>query len=139
MRRTWSAVVLSLTLAACGSPTAWSDDLVIESQAAQTAEDSATVQGAVGGVVVHGVYRAPGSGYTLRAYYVVSDGEVVVNVGGYPPVTGGSHAVITGIGYRLSIPLEAGTYTVRVAYHDQGTADSNSRPAATAEVTATRN
>ena len=140
MRRTWSAVLLlPLAFAACESPTAWNDDVVIEFQVAQTADDFATVQGAVGGVVVHGVYRAPGSGYTLRAYYVVSDGEVAVNVGGYPPVTGGSHAVITGIGYRLSIPLEAGTYTVRVAYHDQGTTDSNSRPAASAEVTATRN
>jgi hypothetical protein len=139
MNRTWSAVLLSLALAACGSPTAWNDDVVIESQAAQSVEDAADVQGATGGVAVHGVYRAPGSGYTQRAYYQRSDNDVTLYVGGYPPADGGSHATITGHAYDLSIPLPAGTYTVRVVHHDQGTGDPNSRDVATAEATVTRN
>lgn len=139
MKRTWSAVLLALALAACESPTAWSDDLVIESQDTEIATDSATVQGAAGGVVVHGVYRAPSPAYTLRAYYQVSGEVVTLNVGGYPPATGGSPAVITGIGYRLAVPLEAGTYTLHVIHHDQGTGNPNPRVVATAAVTPTRN
>jgi hypothetical protein len=139
MNRTWSALLLSLALAACESPTAWNDDLVIESQAAQTTEDSATVQGATGGAVVQGVYRAPGSGYTLRAYYQFSGAEVTLFVGGYPPADGGSRDVIIGHGYRIALPLSAGTYTVRVVHHDQGIGGPNSRDVASAEVTVARN
>ncbi len=140
MNRIWSAVLaLPLAVAACDSPTAWDDDVVIEFQVAQTAEDSATVQGAAGGAVVRGVYRAPAFGYTLRAYYQVSGSEVTLNVGGYPPSAGGSAPAVTGMGYRLTIPLQAGTYTVRVVHHDQGPGDANARQVATAQVTATRN
>lgn len=139
MRRTWSAVLLSLALAACESPTAWNDDVVIEFQVAQTTADSAAVEGAAGGAVVRGVYRAPAFGYTLRAYYQVSGNEVTLNVGGYPPTTGGTAPGVTGMGYRITLPLEAGTYTVHVIHHDQGIGEPNPRVVATAEVTATRN
>lgn len=137
MTRTWSAILLTLALGGCGSPTEWSEDLVIESRATESAADSATVEGATGGIVVQGVYRAPSSGYTLRAYYHLSGREVVLNVGGYPP-TDVSLPAFTGKGYRISIPLDAGSYRVRVTHHDQGTGEANSRQVTVADATAGR-
>ena len=139
MKRTWSAILLCLAFAACESPSAWSEELVIESRAAQTVADSATVEGATGGVVVHGVYRAPSTGFTLRAYYDLTGNDVTLNVGGYPPVSGGTHPAINGQGYRISIPLPAGTYNVRVMHHDQGTGDPNARNVTLTNVVVGRN
>jgi uncharacterized protein (DUF2141 family) len=139
MKRTWSAILLCLAVAACESPSAWSEELVIESRSAQTAADSATVEGATGGVVVHGVYRAPAANYTLRAYYDLSGDEVTLNVGGYPPASGITLPAIEGMGYRITIPLDAGTYTVRVMHHDQGTGDPNARNVAATNVVVGRN
>jgi hypothetical protein len=139
MKRTWSAMLLCLAFAACESPSAWSEELVIESRSAQTTADSATVEGATGGVLVHGVYRAPAANYTLRAYYDLSGDEVTLMLGGYPPASGVTLPAIEGMGYRISIPLDAGTYTVRVVHHDQGTGNPDSRDVAAADVVVGRN
>ena len=135
MKRIWSAVLLSLALAACESPTSWGKDLVIETRPTQTAADSARVEGAAGGMVVDGVYRAPGTGYTLRAWYDFAGGDVTVHVEGHAPADGGTHPAITGSGYRISIPFAPGTYTVRVVHQDKGGGDPSPRDVATAEVT----
>jgi hypothetical protein len=139
MKRIWSAVLLSLALAACESPTSWGKDLVIEPRPAQTAADSATVEGASGGMVVHGVYRTPGTGYTLRAWYDFVGDEVTVHVEGNPPADGGVRPASTGSGYRISIPFASGTYTVRVVHQDQGDGNPSPRDVATAEITITYN
>lgn len=139
MKQPWSAILLSLALAACGSPTSWSEELVIESSPAQATADAATVEGATGGLVVSGVYQAPGTGYTLRAYYNVLGDEVTLNVGGYGLGAGATRGAATGQGYRISIPVSAGTYRVRVTHHDQDGGDANSRQVASAEVVVRRN
>ncbi|HYW11755.1 MAG TPA: hypothetical protein VE871_07345 [Longimicrobium sp.] len=120
MKRIWPAVLLSLALAACESPTSWGKELVIESQPVLAAADSATVQGAAGGMVVHGVYRAPGTGYTLRAWYDFVGDAVTVYVEGRLPADGATREALTGTGYRISIPFSPGSYTVRVMHRDDG-------------------
>lgn len=139
MRRTWSAVLLlSFALAACGSPVAWGADLVLERREAQSAEDSAAVRGAQGGIVVDGVYRAPSTGFALRAYYDVSGGDVTVYVSGYPP-EGGTLPAVTGLGYHITFGLPAGTYDVTVRHEDQDAGNPAPRDVATAEVTVGHN
>lgn len=120
MKRIWSAVLFSLALAACESPTSWGKDLVIESEPTQVNADSATVQGAAGGMVVQGVYLAPGAGYTLRAWYDFVGPEVTVYVEARQPADGGTRPALTGTGYRISIPFPPGTYAVRVVHRDDG-------------------
>ena len=135
MRRIWS-VLLPLSLMACESPTSLQDELVLEVQQSEANEESAVVQGAQGGVVVSGVYTAPGSGYTLRAYYHAGgDGEVTLFVAGYPPAA--SLSVISGHAYRAAIPLAPGTHKVSVVHFDQRT-DGPGRTVATGQVTVTR-
>ncbi len=133
MKRTWLAVLLALALAACESPTSWGKDLVIESEQTQVNADSATVQGAAGGMVVQGVYRAPGTGYTLRAWYDFVGPEVTVYVEARQPADGGTRPAIAGTGYRISIPFPPGTYRVRVMHRDEGAPAP--REVATAAVT----
>lgn len=133
MKRIWPAVLLSLALAACESPTSWGRELVIEHELTQETADSATVQGAAGGMVVQGVYRAPGTGYALRAWYDFVGAEVTVYVEGRLPADGGTRPALTGTGYRISIPFPPGTYTVRVVHRDDGAPAP--REVATAEVT----
>lgn len=130
MKPTWSAVLLGLALAACESPTSWSSGLVMEHEPTQATADSATVRGAAGGMVVQGVYRAPGTGYTLRAWYGFAGTEVTVHVEGRHPADGGAGPAVTGTGYRVGIPFSPGTYTVRVVHQDDGAP----REVATAEV-----
>lgn len=120
MKRIGSAVLLSLVLTACESPTSWGKELVLETRDTQATADSATVEGAAGGMVVHGVYGAPGAGYTLRAWYDFAGDEVTVYVDGNPPADGGTRPAITGHGYRISIPFSAGTYTVHVVHRADG-------------------
>lgn len=131
-------MVLPLALLACtGSPTGLRDELVLEVQASQVAEESASVEGAQGGVVVNGVYRAPGSGYTLRAYYHLgTEGEVTLWVSSFPPA-GPSLGVITGLAYRVTIPLPPGAHDVSVTHFDQRT-EGPSRNIATERVTVAR-
>lgn len=133
MKRTWSAILLSLALAACESPTSWSEALVIEPSAAQTDADSATVAGATGGIVVHGVYLASGAGYALRAWYDVAGAGVRLYVSGQLPASGGTRPALTGEGYRITIPMPAGTYTVRVVHREHD--GTNAREVAATEVT----
>ena len=138
MGRIWSAALLSLALAACDSPTMWSDDLVIEIQAAQDTEEAAAVMVASGGVVVRGVYLAPASGYRLAAYYQVTGDEVALFVDGHPPEPGDAPGGISGHAYRLSIPLDRGTYTVRVVHRDEDGGGVRRREVGSAEVTVGR-
>lgn len=136
MRRIWS-VLLPLSLMACTeSPTSLRDDLVLEVQQAAAEQESATVEGAQGGVVVSGVYVAPTSGYTLRAaYHAGRDGDVTLFVSGFPPDA--AFGVVTAQGYRVSIPLPAGAHSVSVVHFDQR-GDGPSRNVATGQVTVTR-
>lgn len=117
MRRPWF-VLLSLVLAACSeSPTELLRDVSIQVEDAETATESAAVESVEGGVVVRGVYTAPTSGYTLRAsYFDGDDGHVVVHVHGKSP--GSAFHVISGHAYRVTVPLPAGTHTVRVMHDD---------------------
>lgn len=137
MRRTWSAALVALALAACENPVEWDGDVVLERRALQTTADSATVVGARQGIEVQGVYRAPGTGYALRAWSEASAGTLTVYVEGTLP-SGGTHPATTGLGYRVTIGRPAGTYTVRVVHQDQGSGNPNPREVATARVTVGR-
>jgi hypothetical protein len=136
MRRIWS-VLLPLSLMACTeNPAALRDELVLEVQQAAADQESAVVEGAQGGVVVSGVYVAPTSGYTLRAaYHAGRDGDVTLFVSGFPPDAG--FGVVSGHAYRVSIPLPAGSHTVRVVHYDQRS-EGPSRNVATGQVTVAR-
>jgi hypothetical protein len=50
-----------------------------------------------------------------------------------------THPAINGQGYRISVPLPAGMYNVRVMHHDQGTGDPNVRNVTITSVVAGRN
>jgi hypothetical protein len=138
MKRIWSVVVPLALLAACERPPTWGSDVVVQSQEAATDEESAGVEGATGGIVVNGIYQAPSPGYTLRAYYQRTGDEVKLVVNAHPP-QGPDFAVITGKSYRVSIPVPAGTYSVRVVHEDEGTGDPGSRTVTRQRVTVSRN
>lgn len=137
MKRIWPVMLFS-ALAACEPPAAAREEMTIESRSAQTTADSATVSASADGIAVEGVYRAPGTAYRLRAEYDRSGDGVTVIVRGYLPANGATHPAITGIGYRIVAPVPAGTYTVRVVHHDQGSGNPNPRDVTTAPVTVTR-
>jgi hypothetical protein len=133
MNRTRSMILLLALLAACDSPTAWNADVAIESEAVDDVADVAAVEGATGGIVVNGVYRIPSPGYTLRAYYQRSGGDVTLYVKAGPP-TGPDFAVISARTYRVTLPVPAGTYSVTVVHRDQAS-NAESREVASGEVT----
>jgi hypothetical protein len=137
MRRIWS-VLLPLALVACSeNPVGRQAEVVLEVQEAEAAVEGAVVEGVQGGVLVRGVYVAPTSGYTLRAFVRESpNGDVAVTVGGYPPA--GAFHVITGLGYRVTVPLSPGTRTVSVRHFAAGNPVENSRDIATQQVTVSR-
>lgn len=137
MKRIWSVVVPLALLAACERPPTWGSDVVVQSQEAATDEETAWVEGATGGVVVNGVYQAPSPGYRLGAYYQRTGGEVKLVVNAHPP-QGPDFAVVTGKSYRLTIPLPAGRYTVRVVHEDEATDGPGARTVARQQVTVTR-
>lgn len=114
MRRTWF-VLLCLALIACSNdPTGPGAPLALQVEDAQTTVESAVVESARGAAVVRGVYVAPNSGYTLRAEYTRDGDGVTLSIQGVAP--GASFAVISGHEYRATLPLPAGTHTVRVIH-----------------------
>lgn len=137
MRRIWS-VLLPLALMACSdNPVGRHAELVLEVQQAAVAAEGATVEGRQGGVGVRGVYVAPTSGYTLRAFvHEAAVGDVLVTVSGYPP--DGAFPVISGLEYRASVPLAAGTRTVTVRHVGGGSTPESTRDIVTQQVTVSR-
>jgi hypothetical protein len=133
MKRTWWVAPLLALLAACESPTAWRADVEIESEAVEDVADVAAVEGATGSIGVSGVYRIPSPGYTLQAYYQRAGRYMTLYVGANPP-TGPNLAVISAKTYRVTIPVPAGTYAVRVVHRDHGSRN-RSREVANDEVT----
>lgn len=137
MKRIWP-VLLPLALMACSDNPVWQDGLVLEVQASAADAEGAVVEGARGGVAVRGVYLAPTSGYTLRAFYHEGrGGDVLVTVGGYPPAEG-AFAVVTPLEYRVTVPLAPGTRTVTVRHFGARDADQGTREVARRQVTVAR-
>lgn len=133
MRRIWSVLVLA-TLAACSDPAGPAHELALQLEEAQSIQETADVEAQPGAVVVRGVYVAPSSGYTLRAdYRLTRGGGVIVTISGVAPAAG--LAVISRLGYRATVPLPAGTHTVRVMHRDPGLASGDRRLVATQQVT----
>ncbi|HEX6371164.1 MAG TPA: hypothetical protein VF006_19755 [Longimicrobium sp.] len=137
MRRIWS-VLLPLALAACSeNPVGRQADVVLEVQASAIDMEDAVVEAVQGGVAVRGVYVAPTSGYTLRAFVRESaGGDVVVTVGGYPPDA--AFHVVSGLEYRATIPLAPGTRTVSVRHFGGGDPPGSPRDVTRQQVTVSR-
>ncbi|HEX2207042.1 MAG TPA: hypothetical protein VHG93_05120 [Longimicrobium sp.] len=132
MRR-FSLVLVSLALAACSDdPAGPGDELTLKVEQAEVVRETAAVEGAAGAVVVQGTYVAPSSGYTLRADYRVTSGGVIVSITGVPPGIG--FHVISGLDYRATVPLPAGTHTVRVI-HGEADRDATRHLVARQQVT----
>lgn len=137
MRRIGS-VLLPLALIACSeNPVGHQAEVVLEVQQAAVAEEGATVEGVHGGVSVRGVYVAPTSGYALRAFvHQAAGGDVLVTVQGYPP--NAAFHVITGLEYRVTIPLTPGRRRVSVRHVGGGSTPESIRDIITQQVTVSR-
>lgn len=137
MRRIWSVLLPLALMARSENPVGRQAELVLEVQQAAVAEGGATVEGVNGGLSVRGVYVAPTSGYALRAFvHEAPGGNVLVTVEGYPP--NAAFHVISGLEYRVSIPLAPGRRSVTVRHVGAGSTPESTRDVVTQQVTVSR-
>ncbi|HEU0302047.1 MAG TPA: hypothetical protein VFR37_21510 [Longimicrobium sp.] len=136
MKRIWS-VVLALVLAACAeNPVGLQQALVLQAEPSQAEEESAVIEGAVGAVVVRGVYDNAAEGTLVAHFHEGRDG-VRVYIGSTPQTNLPLQAP-GKVSYHASVPVRGGTHRVRVFHLDTSAGFTTSREIARDAVTIPR-